>query len=354
MGNLLYPMQIKPLKQLLTDRPVCSVCIANYNGIGVIDECLNSIRQQDSDFQIEVIVHDDASSDGSVEFIQQQFPEVILIKSEENVGFCVSNNRMVKKARGKYILLLNNDATLHSDVLSTFYEHAERINKPAILGVRQLNALTGDLIDFGIFLDPFMNSIPNKDFGRTDVAMVLGACLWLPKKLWEEIGGFPSWFHTMHEDMYVCCMARLLGYPVQMINRSGYKHWVGKSLGGGKVVKNRLSTRISRRALSERNRIFVMVLCYPNPIFSIIFPLHILILLLEGVILSFFKKDFQLFQSIYWSSIQSFWKKRKDLFLFRKKIQGRSRMKWEDFIAAMSPIPYKLKMLMKHGFPEIY
>lgn len=333
---------------------ICSVCIANYNGIGVIHECLDSIMRQDCDFQIEIIVHDDASTDDSVEFIRKHFPEIVLIKSTENVGFCVSNNRMVAKAHGKYVLILNNDAILHADALRTFYEHAEMINKPAVLGIRQYNAASGDLIDFGIFLDPFMNGIPNQNFKRMDVAMVMGACLWLPKTLWDEIGGFPEWFHTMHEDMYLCCMARLYGYPVRVIMQSGYKHWVGKSLGGGKAVQNRLSTPLKRRVLSERNRIYVMALCYPNPLFAIIFPLHILLLLLEGIVLAVIKKNKMVLDLIYLSSLRSFWAKHRKLFSKRDEIQKRKCITNIKFFSAFSPMPYKLTMLLKYGLPKLY
>ena len=338
---------------MLINQPVCSVCIANYNGIGVIHECLDSIKHQDCDFQIEIIVHDDASTDGSLEFIRKYFPDIILITSTENVGFCISNNRMAAKACGKYILFLNNDAILYPDALKTLYEHAEITKKPGVLGLRQYDAASGNLIDFGIFLDPFMNSIPNKNLQRTEVAMMIGACLWLPKTLWEIIGGFPEWFHTMHEDMYVCCMARLYGYPVEVVPKSGYKHWVGKSLGGGKVVNNRLSTPLKRRALSERNRIYVMVLCYPDPLFKIVLPFHILLLVFEGIMLSVLKKDLKILKSIYLSSIRSFWKNRKKLFSNRYRIQKQRAINCRMFLSAVSPVPHKLKMLMNHGFPEI-
>ena len=105
-------------------RPVCSVCIANYNGRGYIDRCLKSIQEQDCFFPLEIIVHDDASTDGSVQYIRKNYPGVLLIESKENVGFCVSNNRMVARARGRYILLLNNDAELFPDAVRTLHTEA--------------------------------------------------------------------------------------------------------------------------------------------------------------------------------------------------------------------------------------
>lgn len=336
-----------------SDTPVCSVCIANYNGVGVISDCIHSVMEQDCDFPIEIIVHDDASRDESVELIRNNFPDVVVISSKENVGFCVSNNRMAERARGKYILLLNNDAMLHPDALRTFQNHAEAEEKPAVLGLRQFDASTGKLIDFGIFFDPFLNSVPNTNLRLRDVGMVLGACLWIPKSLWDELGGFPEWFHTMHEDMYICCRARLSGCPVRVIPQSGYNHWVGKSLGGGKVVTNRLSTPLKRRALSERNRLYVMVLCYPSPLFYIILPLHISLLLTEGFLLSLIKRDTSILNLIYLDSLKALWLKRYKLFRIRREIHQRNHVWLNSFFSVVTVIPHKLRMLIRHGLPEI-
>ena len=336
-----------------SEGPICSICIANYNGMGIIDSTLQSVMEQDFDFPIEIIVHDDASADGSVDFIRENFPDVKLIASKVNAGFCVSNNRMVSKAMGKYILLLNNDAVLLPNAISTLYKEASRQDAPGILGLSQYNFFTGDLIDRGILFDPFVNTVPNLSTKRTDVGMVIGACLWIPRALWEELGGFPEWFHTLGEDMFLCCLARLRGYPVKIIHTSGFKHRVGNSLGGGKVVMNRLSTSKKRRIFSERNKSFVMALTYPTPFFQLIFPLHIVMLLTEGVLLSFLKKDPNLLGSIYISSIRSLWHERKRLYHHRKTIQSSRRISACRFFSPFIPKPHKLLMLIKYGIPEI-
>jgi GT2 family glycosyltransferase len=333
--------------------PICSICIANYNGMGIIDSALLSVIAQDCDFPIEIIVHDDASTDGSVDFIRENFPDVKLIASKINVGFCVSNNRMVSKARGEYILLLNNDAMLLPNAISTLYKEARRQNTPGIFGLPQYNFFTGTLIDRGILFDPFINAVPNLNTKKADVGMVIGACLWIPRTLWQELGGFPEWFHTLGEDMYLCCLVRLRGYPVKIIHTSGFRHRVGDSLGGGKVVANRLSTSKKRRTFSERNKSFVMALTYPAPFFQLIFPLHLALLLVEGVLLCFVIKNLNLLHSIYISCIRSLWHERKRLYHLRKNIQSSRRISLSRFFSPFIPIPYKLLMLIKHGIPEI-
>lgn len=335
------------------DKPVCSVCIANYNGITTLPACLDSILNQDCSFPLEIIVHDDASSDESVNFIREHYPQVVLIESRENVGFCVANNRMLARARGEFFLLLNNDAELFPDALNTLYKAAKNLDKPAIIGLPQYDAVTGELIDRGSWLDPFLNPVPNLEQGRQEVGMVIGACLWIPRGLWEEIGGFPEWFSSLAEDMYVCCCARLWGYPVRVLPESGFKHWIGHSFGGGKVISNRLVTNRKRRALSERNKNFVMVLCYPTPWLYLFLPVHILILLLEGMAIALVKRELGLFINIYLTSVVALWKWRIELNQQRLRIQQSHILSRCNFFRIFDWRPYKLRMLLKHGLPEI-
>ena len=334
--------------------PVCSVCIANYNGTEVIEECLNSVFAQDCDFPFEVIVHDDASTDGSVDIVRDRYPNAIVIPSEKNVGFCISNNRMVAQARGKYILLLNNDAALFPDALRTLHAYAENQSPTGILGLPQYDMKTRELLDIGSLCDPFLNPVPNLDAGKHDVAMVSGACLWIPRLLWEELGGFPDWFGSLAEDLYLCSLTRLNGYSVQTLGTSGFLHHVGNSFGGGKVTKeNRLVTSIKRRALSERNKSFVMALAYPAPLFQLIFPLHLVLLVLEGAALALIRRERALFQDIYLDCIKALWQQRKRLRLLRRELQAQRRIGTWRFFAVFRWYPHKLCLLLKHGIPLI-
>lgn len=339
----------------MTDNtPLVSVCIANFNGMEVIDDCLRSVQEQHGDISLEILVHDDCSSDGSLAHIRDYYPDVKLIESLENVGFCVANNRMATAAEGKYLLLLNNDAVLYPDALQTLLSEANRIEQAAILGLPQYDAANGELIDIGSMFDPFLNPVPNKDPDRHEVGMIIGACLWLPRKLWTELGGFPEWFHTLAEDMYLCCRARLLGHPVQALSFSGFRHRVGHSLGGGRVTsEKRLVTSQKRRALSERNKAYVMALTYPAPIFYCLFPLHLALLLAEGVTLALLKRDRALFREIYFAAIKGVWRERGHLCQQRRELQMQRQIGRWHFFAVFSWFPHKLRLLLKHGVPEI-
>lgn len=336
------------------DYPLVSVCIANYNGSAFIAGCIQSVLAQDCDFQVEVLVHDDASTDDSAELVARDYPDVRLIRSDSNVGFCVANNRMVTQAKGSYVLLLNNDAELQPDALRALLDEADAVGKPAILSLPQYDYSTGELIDRGCLLDPFFNPVPNLDPQRRDVAMVIGACLWIPKPLWDEMGGFPEWFGSIAEDMYLCCRARLAGYPVRVQDASGYRHRVGQSFGGGRVQGRILVTSIRRRALSECNKTFVMAMTCPTPFMQMIMPIHLLLLLVEGGLLSILKRRIEYLRTIYWPLFTKLFLRREQLLATRAAIMNARHFSSVDFFAVFDFFPYKLKMFLRYGLPRVY
>ena len=336
-----------------TQMPLISVCIANYNGMAVIDDCLRSVMEQEGHIEVEILLHDDASSDGSVAHIRDHYPDVRLIESRGNVGFCVANNRMTAIARGRYLLLLNNDAALFPDALKILLAEAERLDRLAILSLPQYDAQTGELIDIGCLLDPFCNPVPNLNRERNDVAMVIGACLWIPKALWNELECFPEWFDSIGEDLYICSRARLAGHPVRALCMSGYRHHVGQSFGGGKVANGELVTTFRRRALSERNKTFVMATTFPTPVVALLLPMHLALLVLEGTVLSLLKLDSRYLRQIYLPVFWALFQRRHELRAARTAAQTNRSLANADFFAAFYRWPHKLRMLIRHGLPHL-
>ncbi|HRA80803.1 MAG TPA: glycosyltransferase [Thauera sp.] len=336
-----------------SDSVACTVCIANYNGTGLIDACIESVQAQICDFSFEIIVHDDASTDDSVEHIAARHPDVQLMASRENVGFCIANNRLAAAARGEFLLLLNNDATLLPGALDALMHEAARLQQPAILTLPQYDDGTGELLDVGSLLDPFLNPVPNRDAARNDVAMVAGACLWLPKRLWDELGGFPDWFGSIGEDLYLCCRARLSGYPVRALGTSGYRHRVGQSFGGGKVCAGRLVSTFRRRALSERNKTFVIAMACPSPAVIVLLPLHLLLLLLEGALLAALNGRWAYLSDIYLPVIPALLQHRREIRRRRRDIMAARRIGAMRFFSAFTFLPRKLRMLYRHGLPRV-
>jgi GT2 family glycosyltransferase len=346
------PVHYTVESQPATDQPLCSVCIANYNGMDVVGSCLESVLSQDFDHPVEIIVHDDASTDDSVEFIRSHFSHVKLLTSDKNVGFCVSNNRMVAEARGRFVLLLNNDATLFPDALRTLHDYAIQQERQGILGLPQYDMQTGELIDIGSRLDLFLNPIPNLDRTRRQVGMVTGACFWIPKSLWDELGGFPEFFGSLAEDLYLSCVASLRGYAVEAVPQSGFHHWVGKSLGGGKLIKSALKSTYRRRALTERNKVFVMITCYPFPMVLFLLVLFLIAFIFEGVALSFLRMDQRLGREVYGSCLQQVLLFGSILLTHRHKLQV-EQAAFRRFLLSLCPFPQKLSLLLKHGIPHL-
>jgi GT2 family glycosyltransferase len=242
---------------------------------------------------------------------------------------------------------------LYPDALRTLLAEAKRQSCPAILTLAQYNAETGALVDRGLRLDPFLNPVPNLDSGRLEVSMVHGACLWLPADLWHKIGGFPEWFHMLAEDMYLCSAVRLQGGAVIVPADSGYRHHIGYSIGGGKPQDMHLVTTCRRRALSERNKNFVMFLCYPLPALLVIFPLHASLLVIEGALMAMIRRNRQIFSRIYLSSLTSLWLHRNLLCTGRRDLQKGRTTGTVRFFSTFTWLPHKLRLLLRHGFPDI-
>lgn len=333
--------------------PTVSVCIAHYNGVELIDACIASVRAQAGSVGVEIIVHDDASTDGSVTHIRTRHPDVRLIEGAENAGYCVANNRMAAAAQGDYLLLLNNDAALLPDALAMLLAEADRLGRPAILTLPQYDAESGELLDIGCLLDPFLNPVPNRDPACGEIGTVHGACLWIPRSLWQELGGFPEWFGSVAEDLYLCCRARLAGYPVRALGESGYLHRVGQSFGGGKAKAGRLTTTYRRRALSERNKTFVMVLCHPMLLLAILLPLHLLLITLEGLLLSVIMGRSSLWHEVYAPVLPGLCAYRNELHLGRRIAQAGRNTTLSNWLRPVRWRLRKLELLLQYGLPEV-
>lgn len=331
-------------------RPRVSVCIANFQGEALLPDCIDSVLAQGMD--VEVLVHDDASSDGSLALLAARYPQARVIASKDNVGFCVANNRMADAATGDYLLLLNNDAALESNALQALLAEATRLDGDAVLTLPQHDWDTGALVDRGCLLDPFYNPVPNLDPRRADVAYVIGACLWIPRRLWHELGGFPAWFGSLAEDMLLCCAARLRGAAVRCVDGSAYRHRQGASFGGNRA-QGGLRTTYRRRALSERNKTWVLLACTPGPVAWPLLALHLLVLYAEGAIVSLARRDPRLWREVYRPVLPSLFAHAAEWRSLRRELQSRRRIAQPQWWRVFGWMPRKLAMLWRHGLPEL-
>jgi GT2 family glycosyltransferase len=331
--------------------PVISVCIANYNGESIIADCIESVLQQVNAPNFEILVHDDASTDESLRVLDS-FESIRVIKSSENVGFCISNNRMAAEARGKFILLLNNDAQLFEDALAVLFDESREYADKAVLGLPQYDAATRKLVDFGLKLDYFCSSVPHRSPAEKEIAMVIGACIWVPTELWRRIGGFPEWFETNAEDVYLCCYARLLGYKIYVPNKSGFLHMIGYSLGGGKSKDNKLKISTRRRYFSERNRLFVQWLFYPVWLLPITTAVNLAALTVEAIVLSIVNRKISLIWNIYLKSQFDAFSAIGTVRRVRRVAMASREISFSRFFSTFTLIPQKARLLLSSGLPK--
>lgn len=213
--------------------PALSILIVNYNTRAVTLDCLASLFVHPPSVSYEVILLDNASSDGSAEAIRAAYPQVKLIAHGENTGFAQGNNIAATHATGRRLLLLNPDTLLFAGSLDGLWHFAERTPARRIWGGR---TLFGDhrlnptscwaeislwslfCSAFGlIWLFPRSRLFNPEAYGgwprdsERDVDIVTGCFLMIDHALWRQLGGFDPAFFMYGEEADLCIRARAAG-----------------------------------------------------------------------------------------------------------------------------------------------
>lgn len=334
-------------------QPVVSVCIANYNGEKLLDECIESVLSQDFGGDVEILVHDDASTDASLRVLEERYAGIVVIPSTVNVGYCVSNNRLAARARGQYLLLLNNDATLRQGALRALVTDAALRRAPFALTLAQYDRRSGALVDLGVRLDLLHTPVANHEVNCRRLAYVQGACLFIRRDDWFRLGGFPEWMQSNAEDAYLCALVRLHGGAIGVVGGSGYDHLQGASFGGNRLDNNGLSTTYRRRYLSERNRASMVFVCTPGATSWFFYAMQVVVLLVEGALLSLLKLDWKLWRTIYWAAARDSLGMLGRLRAARRRAQSGRKIGLWSYLRILDPIPHKLVMFIKYGLPQL-
>lgn len=209
-----------------------SIVILNYNGAKFLRDCLNSIlanRHHD----LEIIVVDNNSPDGSGKECVEEYPSCRFILNEQNVGVPEGLNIGIRYCTGEFTVLLNNDIVMDpawlDHLLNAYMTHGPAVYQPKLLEMTRHDRINtaGNMIN--IFGFGFSRGKGKIDVGQyediEEISYASGACLFCPTFILREIGPLDREFFAYHEDLDLGWRARLRGYPSYYIPKSIVYHY---------------------------------------------------------------------------------------------------------------------------------
>jgi GT2 family glycosyltransferase len=209
-----------------------SIIILCWNDLKVISDCLRSIYSATPEIEFEVIVSDNGSTDGSIEFIRKNYPQVRLIENGRNLRFAKANNVGIKASSGKYVLILNPDTIIHDRTLDEVVKFADQNPQAGAIGCRVLSSdgsyqesawpfrtLRGEWITalylraLAYLSNWFISDVYEGWKGETQrkVDWVSGCFILIRADLLKQLGGFDEQFFYYFEDMDLCRRVRQAG-----------------------------------------------------------------------------------------------------------------------------------------------
>ena len=227
-----------------------SIIILNWNTRDLLAQCLDSIEQHKGEFQLEILVVDNASNDGSQAMLKEKYPQIRLIINSQNVGFAKGNNQAMQVAQGDYFLLWNSDTFAIPGAMQSLLYLAEKEPKAGIVGAQLRNADNSFqasyspfpnqwrefLILTGLgrtFLDHAYPSLgPEEEKGPQIVDYVEGACLLVRRQAFQEVGGFDEGYFMYAEEVDWCYRMAKHGWQVWYQPEAKVIHLGGASSAG--------------------------------------------------------------------------------------------------------------------------
>ena len=243
--------------------PKVSVIIVNYNGKELLQKCLESLFKIDYN-NFEVILVDNNSTDGSMEFVIKNHPNVIVVKLDSNKGFAEPNNVAAKISKGKYLLFLNNDTVVTPNFISEMVKVMETDKKIAICQSLLLKP-DGSVDSSGDFIDHLgvvYNSKTKIDEIR-EVSSARGASMLVRSDIFEKLDGFDQKFFVTFEDVDLCWRSWILGYRVLIIPTSIVYHEGGITI---KKIKSEIAFHGFKNQLAMKITNFEPILAMRNMI----------------------------------------------------------------------------------------
>jgi len=227
-----------------------SIIIVNWNTRDILRDCLQSVYEQASDINFEVILIDNASTDGSIEMVKNDFQRVILIENPENRGLAAANNQGMAIAKGRYVLLLNSDTVLLERSIAKTVAFSDTHPEAAVVGCRVLNqdgTIQPSCFMFPSLLNMLLSSSylyklfpKSRFFGRQhltwwkrddarEVDVVMGCFMLVRREAIEQIGVMDERFFMYGEETDWCYRFYKAGWKILFTPGASIIHLHGAS-----------------------------------------------------------------------------------------------------------------------------
>ncbi|MFX0138936.1 MAG: glycosyltransferase family 2 protein [Candidatus Hodarchaeota archaeon] len=249
-----------------------SIIVLNWNGVKFLRDCFDSILSQ-KDSHYEIILADNNSSDHSIEFTQTNYPEVKIVSLKENKGYAGANNIASKRAKGEYLIFLNNDAKLDPNYLGNLYQFIQKTPQAKIVATEEYNYDGSKLVSHSDGID-FLGYPCRYQKGKVHYAP--GCSFVIEKELFNKLDGFDEEMFIFREELDLCWRAYLIGEEPHIVNGCRFYHHTGGAIA---------SWSIKRRYLSEKNNIRSILKNYSALTLLFILPIYMAVNLLEIVYL---------------------------------------------------------------------
>jgi GT2 family glycosyltransferase len=223
-----------------------STIIVNWNTKDLLSKCLSSVYEQQIEGGHQIIVVDNASTDGSQQMVAEKFPEVHLLENKVNHGFAAANNQAMRLGEGEYILLLNPDTEVLANAFETMVDFMEEENENGACGARLLNpdgslqpscspepTLRTEFIRLfhmkGIRPDGYHEMDDWDIHIPRQVDVLLGACLLIRREAMQEVGLLDEDYFMYSEEVDYCQRLRKAGWKISWVPHAQVIHYGGQS-----------------------------------------------------------------------------------------------------------------------------
>jgi len=246
-----------------------SVIIVNWNTRDLLCQCLDSLTQKVEGIEMEILVVDNGSTDGSVTAVRGNFPGVRLIENPGNMGFAKANNHALSISKGRYLLLLNPDTQVKDEAIERMLSFMNAHAKAGLVGAQLLNAdgtkqnsianfpsLATELLNKNLLRWLFPEKFPGKERdypGPIEVDSVIGACMLVRREVLEQVGLLDEVYFLFLEETDWCYRMKKAGWKIYHIPQAEILHFQGKSAEAEKG-KARIEYYRSRYHYFRKNR----------------------------------------------------------------------------------------------------